>query len=450
MPFLELRVVLHGWLQATNNAQVIVIKESSSPCSSHCLEPLLGCRHPMKAPVAPFLFALALYLPLPAQALPWGWAPQYDAYEILAPHHKYSAFVIYPQDVRRVVESSPERLRQAVWSALHHNWRDSSYLLFLAAEFVRKQYFRSGVFNENTGPGLKGGLEHLARGDSPIILITKHNDPYEIYLTISVGKDYGRGVPSVERLWGRGLTYTPAMEPTIGPATVRFIPKEGSLIVDQAITAGLRRRQFVQGGTAEIKTFASAEASPEDFVPLIIRLLVAHQFLLWGGQPADASLLAKLPGLSADQRREMDSLASSLESGISPALLYPEMQTHPLVTQILLLTLAPNKIPFRDPWMHHYQKNYGFGPVLFTGRDPDRSDAIAQIASISREDFEDKTLKLLEHRPGIELVRKSKLKLELNRGAMDISRCGLAVLGEFRLAPDIGYDLTNYLSVECR
>jgi hypothetical protein len=401
---------------------------------------------------------VGLALPVRVKAvLDYGWAPLTDAYRVKLGEETLSFYFVRPMNVKAIVESDPNLgARSQVYEYARENWIRSRVILQADAELILRAYHDSGVFNDATGPKLRRGVEELAQGEHPVILITKENDPFTVYATVTAKLDYGAGTPTMLRLPDlRALL--PPIPWTIGRTAVHVIPREGSLEEDPALSEQLSQRDYVLGARAEIGLYATPTSLAPKLRPLrseilrvVHRLLLANQCVFWGGAPLPPSEVARVPQLSGEHRARIKRLAQRypvIPQVLDLRMLYPEHQQRPVVTEILVLTLAPKEEPFKDPWMRLYQTQYGFGPVIYSREDPDRHDAIAQVALISRGDFETRTAALLRQRSGEKAVEFS-VKTVWNDPVFSRSPaplCSLAMLHGFAAEPR-DWDPSHYLS----
>ncbi len=348
-----------------------------------------------------FLSLVLLVFSLPGFAIDWAdWEPLYVHHQLEFGEETYSIFVVQPHDVRKLLTSEAPANREITRHKLIRNRLETNVLLNNAHRFIKTVYFDRGVFNQTTSIGLTEGLKDLVHGKYPIILITAYNDPFEIYQTVSVGLDFGKGIPSEQRCVGRGMQPLARAKIRTEKIPIAYLPSFGVLNFDEEVSRALSEIPRVVGTIAELKTFSKSRYSKYDFGPLIHRILIAHRLHFWSATEVPVEL--RLAPLPPQQHQRVVALKQKFPQ-IPDDLLFPELQER-VINDHLYLRAG------RRALSRIYQEYFGFEPAVQTFPDPDFLGVTSYIHPITRANLEYPTSELLKKRPDFHLVREGQVQ----------------------------------------
>lgn len=354
-------------------------------------------------------------------------APLYVHYPFLRGSDRYSVYIIKPvewadglpdraelhaPDVRYVLPS----VQKEVFAKARE---ESRGLLEHAYQFALEQYTGAGFFTETTGPALLEDLQTLRAGKNAVVLITEYNNPENIFQMVSVVQDGEEGVPLEHRLVGRGIESLDRGEVSrewvpdvrflrVGKTRVRLAPEES---VAWFHKSRMMRRWYF-GGIVEIKTFIRSPNTPDDFVPLIMQLLVAHELVRFSDRPVPAEITREVPP---------DYWIAHYQWGGRPLRLRGPDGHEWYHQSDMPWYLAPQTVPFlRNRWAvieapsaalkNLYIKRFLFDdPPLWSIEDPDVRGTQTHVLRIDVPRFEEVTWNALQRRPGATLVQGGEL-----------------------------------------
>ncbi|MEZ4752665.1 MAG: hypothetical protein R3B54_19125 [Bdellovibrionota bacterium] len=354
-------------------------------------------------------------------------APLHVHYPFLQGTRRYSVYIIKPVEWK---DGLPDRaelyapdlryLLPSVQKEVFEKARgESKSLLEHAYHFALDQYTAAGFFNESTGPALLEDLKSILTGKNAVVLITEYNNPENIYQMVSVVQDGEGGVPLEHRLVGRGIERLDRGEVSanwvpdvrflrVGKTRVRLAPEESIAWFHKS----RMMRQWYFGGIVEIKTFIRSPESPDEFVPLIMQLMVAHELVRFSERRVPQEIIRELP---PDYW-----IAHYQWSGRPLRVLGPD--GHEWFHQSdMPWYLAPMTVPFlRNRWAvieapsaalkSLYIKRFLFeDPPLWSIEDPDVRGTRTHVLRIEVPRFEEVTWRALQRRPGATLLQSGEL-----------------------------------------
>jgi len=345
---------------------------------------------------------------------------------------KLSIFVIEPMDVHQMVETlhSPNgrRITDSILLDLKmkYAWQyriEAQFLIEVAILNIRKAYLRKSKAGSLEIAALEARLEGLRSGHYPIILITEYNNPINVLQTISIGYDFGDGLPSEIQTQVYGMQSFPPVVPRPEFTSVKYFPKFGRFEEEIEMSAFLKKRKFITGGRNEIRFFSRPNSSPWGLAPLIQRLLLSHQFTLWSRTLVGKE--GKLPPYSARQYEEAQKLLKSKPRLLfNPALVYPEQQRWVVNDDLYIWVLG-------DFLMSYYVSDLAYDePVQSFEIAPDK---VVYVSKIPRVKYENETSDRLSRIKGGLLVDNTTLTLNIiNKRLSDMvsGYCGGLIIGD--------------------
>lgn len=247
--------------------------------------------------------------------------------------------------------------------------------------------------------GLERRLKRVEDGEAALLLITDEHDPNKVYLTVSVGFDFGDGVPSELDLMAAGQPPLPVIEPQEGSAPIRLLRMMGTPTDIEELEAWVARQLYIYGGRTELGLFVTPNTSQYDFVPFIQRMLIANKLTLYTKIPLGNRRAPAVHPCDGCERIVNRNRVLGLYLPLE--LRDPTQQRYSMVTEIVVWAVG-------SQLERLYVRQFNFGNPVETIVLPGYADPIHRFV-IPRTKWEGEILNLLDERRGGELARSANV-----------------------------------------
>jgi hypothetical protein len=321
--------------------------------------------------------------------------------------------------------ADPRELMTPVWV---NNRLEADRLRSVFRIKAEDEYRGYNVLKGDLSPEIVDDLDTLLKGEATIIAITDPDQPEKIQQIVSVAYDGTGGLPH-ERRFHR--TFFQRQEPDWQLSDKRFVEAWGAFDEIPLNSLLLSIIPTFEGEPSELKTLIRAQRCTTDWIPLIMRTLIATEAIRHGSRPIGqiappdmrqfaAQIEAKIRKYDPDilmAARGDRAIAERMKHSIRDRAYAKSTQRTVGIDKIV------GEVHGRR-LVDHYVEEYGFsdtGIVLKLGSDPDHW---VYLIAAKRAALENHIVDGFGHRPGLEIALANQYHL-VDNARIPLQPCAL-------------------------